>query len=49
MIMTNLIVNVNRGLNRIKNHIREVGMSMQNSTNIINSIKGSLNIIWVTL
>ena len=49
MVMTNLIANVNRGLDRIENHIREVGMPMQNPTNVIDCIKGSLNTIQVTL
>ena len=39
MATTNLIANVNRGLDRIENHIRGVGTPMQNPTNVIfNSI-----------
>ena len=49
MIMTNLIANINRGLNRIENHIRRVNMLMQNSANVIDSIRDTLNIIQVTL
>src|ERR1043165_2222672 len=49
MAMTNLIANVNRGLDRIENHIRGVGMPMQNPTNVIDGIRGSLNTIRVTL
>src|ERR1043165_4825637 len=49
MITINLIVNINRGLDRIENHIKGVGMLMQNSVNVINDIRGSLNIIQVTL
>src|SRR6266542_2242585 len=47
--MTNLIANINKGLDRIENHIRGVGMPMQNPTNVIDGIKGSLNTIQVTL
>ncbi len=35
MITTNLIANVNRGLERIENHIRGVDTPMQNPTNVI--------------
>ena len=49
MATTNLIANVNRGLERIENHIRGVDTSMQNPTNVIDSIRGSLNTIQVTL
>src|ERR671926_1039028 len=49
MATTNLIANVNRGLNRIENHIRGVGTPMQNPANVIDGIKGSLNTIQVTL
>jgi hypothetical protein len=49
MATTNLIANVNRGLDRIENHIRGVGMPMQNPTNVIDGIRGSLNTIRVTL
>src|ERR1051325_3861329 len=49
MATTNLIANVNRGLDRIENHIREVDTPMQNPTNVIDGIRGSLNTIRVTL
>ena len=49
MAMTNLIANVNRGLERIKNHIRDIGTPMQNPANVIDGIKGSLNTIRITL
>ncbi len=49
MAMTNLIANINRGLDRIENHIREVGMPIQNPANVIDNIRGSLNTIQVIL
>jgi chromosome segregation ATPase len=49
MATTNLIANINRGLDRIENHIRGVGTPMQNSANVIDGIRGSLNTIQVTL
>ncbi len=49
MIMTNLIANVNRELEQIKNHIRGVSTPMQNPANIIDRIRNSLNTIRVTL
>ena len=49
MATANLIVNINRGLDRIENHIRGAGTPMQNPTNVIDGIRGSLNTIWVTL
>src|SRR2546421_9270767 len=49
MTTTNLIANINRGLDQIENHIRGVSTPMQNSANIINGIKGSLNTIRITL
>ena len=49
MATANLIVNINRGLDRIENHIRGAGMSMQNRANVIDGIRGSLNTIRVTL
>ena len=49
MATTNLIANVNRGLDRIENHIRGVGTPMQNPANVIDGIRGSLNTIRVTL
>src|SRR6185437_12953703 len=49
MATTNLIANVNRGLDRIENHIRGVGTPMQNPANVIDGIRGLLNTIQVTL
>ena len=49
MAMTNLIANVNRGLEQIENHIRGIGTPMQNPANVIDGIRGSLNTIRVTL
>jgi hypothetical protein len=49
MATTNLIANVNRGLERIENHIRGVGTPMRNPANVIDGIRGSLNTIRVTL
>src|SRR5205814_1382779 len=49
MATTNLIANINRGLDRIENHIRGVGTPMQNPANVIDGIRGSLNTIRVTL
>ena len=49
MTTTNLITNINRRLEWIKNYIRDVGMSMQNLANVIDSIRSSLNTIRVTL
>ena len=49
MVITNLIANVNRRLEQIENHIRGIGMPMQNSANVIDGIRGSLNTIRVTL
>ncbi len=47
--ITNLIANVNRGLEWIENHIRGVDTPMQNPANVIDGIRGSLNTIRVTL
>ncbi len=49
MAMANLIVNINRGLDQIENHIRGAGTPMQNPANVIDGIRGSLNTIRVTL
>src|SRR6266498_2500226 len=49
MATTNLIANINRGLDRIENHIKGVGTPMQNPANVIDGIKGLLNTIRVTL
>src|SRR5213078_2584678 len=43
MATTNLIANINKGLDRIENHIRGVGTPMQNPANVIDGIRGSLN------
>ena len=39
MATTNLIANINRGLDRIENHIKGVGTPMQNPANVIDGIK----------
>src|SRR6266496_1272085 len=49
MATTNLITNINRGLDQIENHIRGVDTPMQNPANVIDGIRGSLNTIRVTL
>ncbi len=49
MVTTNLIANVNKGLERIENHIRSISTPMQNPANIIDGIRDSLNTIRVTL
>src|SRR5947207_533035 len=49
MATADLIVNVNRGLDRIENHIRGAGTPLTNPANIIDGIRGSLNTIRVTL
>src|SRR5437762_453139 len=49
MVTANLIININRRLDRIENHIRGAGMPMQNPANVIDGIRGSLNTIRVTL
>jgi hypothetical protein len=49
MATANLIGNINRGLNRIENHIRGVGTPLQNPFNILDGVRGSLNTIWATL
>ncbi len=49
MTKINLIRNINRGLNWIENYIRGISILLQNPFNILNSIKGSLNTIWITL
>ncbi len=41
MATTNLIANINRGLDQIENHIRGVGTPMQNLANVIDGIRGS--------
>jgi chromosome segregation ATPase len=49
MTTTNLIANINRGLDRIENHIRGAGTLMQNPANVIDGIRGSLNTVRATL
>src|SRR3954452_23558299 len=49
MTTANLITNINRGLDRIENHIREAGTPLQNPFNILDGIRGSLNTIRATL
>jgi hypothetical protein len=49
MATADLIGNINRGLNRIEDHIGGVGTPMQNPTNVLDGIRGSLNTIRVTL
>ena len=49
MATADLIINVNRGLDRIENHIRDAGTPLTNPANIIDGIRGSLNTIRVTL
>ncbi|CAG8751156.1 6894_t:CDS:2, partial [Dentiscutata erythropus] len=45
--MANLdpIIQIDRGLNRIENHLRNVGTPLNNPINIINGIRGSLNAV----
>ena len=47
--MTNIIANINRGLDWIENHIKEVDTLMQNPANVIDDIRGLLNTIQITL
>jgi chromosome segregation ATPase len=49
MATANLITNINRGLDRIENHIRGAGTPLQNPFNILDGIRGSLNTIRATL
>src|SRR6266498_4850027 len=49
MATANLIGNINRGLNRIEDHIKGVGTPMQNPANVIDGIRGSLNTIRIIL
>ncbi len=44
-----LIGNINRKLDQIKNYIRGVGISLQNSFNILNDVRDLLNTIQITL
>jgi hypothetical protein len=45
MATADLIGNINRGLNRIEDHIGGVGIPIQNPTNVLDGIRGSLNTI----
>ena len=49
MATADLIGNINRGLDRIENHIRGGGTPLQNPINILDGIRSSLNTIRVTL
>ena len=49
MATADLIGNINRGLNRIEDHIGGVSAPMQNPANVLDGIRGSLNTIWITL
>ena len=49
MATADLIGNINRGLNRIEDHIGGVSAPMQNPANVLDGIRGSLNTIQVTL
>jgi chromosome segregation ATPase len=49
MATADLIGNINRGLDRIENHIRGAGSPLQKPINILDGIRGSLNTIRVTL
>ncbi|GBC37222.2 uncharacterized protein OCT59_003313 [Rhizophagus irregularis] len=49
MATADLIGNINRGLDRIENHIRGAGTLLPNPINILDGIRGSLNTIRVTL
>ena len=49
MVTADLIGNINRGLDRIENHIRGAGTLLPNPINILDSIKSLLNTIQVTL
>jgi hypothetical protein len=49
MATANLITNINRGLDRIENHIRGADTPLQNPFNILDGIRGSLNTIRATL
>ena len=42
MATTDLLINIDRGLNRIENHLRGTGTPTQNPVNIIDGIRGSL-------
>ncbi|CAG8821262.1 7288_t:CDS:1, partial [Dentiscutata erythropus] len=44
-VTLDLFIQIDRGLNRIENHIRGVGTPLNNPINIINGIRGSLNVV----
>ncbi|CAG8605180.1 392_t:CDS:1, partial [Paraglomus occultum] len=48
MANLNLFIQIDRGLNRIENHIRGAGTPLNNPINIINGIRGSLNDVLIT-
>jgi hypothetical protein len=45
MVILDLFIQIDRGLNRIENHIRGVGTPLNNPINIINDIRDSLNTV----
>src|SRR6185369_7695467 len=45
MANIDLFIQIDRGLNRIENHLRGAGTPLNNPTNIINGIRGSLNAV----
>src|SRR3954454_1792639 len=49
MTTADLIRNINRGIDRIKNHIRGTGTPIQNPANVIDGIRGLLNTIRANL
>ena len=49
MAAADLIRNINRGIDRIENHIRGTGTPIQNPANVIDGIRGSLNTVWANL
>ena len=49
MATADLIRNINRGIDRIENHIRGTGTPIQNPANVIDGIRGSLNTVRANL
>ena len=49
MATADLIRNINRGIDRIENHIRGTGTPIQNPANVIDGIRGSLNTVQANL
>jgi len=45
MANLDLFIQIDRGLNRIENHIQGAGTPLNNPINIINGIRGSLNAV----